>query len=320
MFVKRLRELKLYFGLLVIEGVIEDELNLAGSEWSMLEDIEELLEPFMLIQQFLEGQKYVTLPFAPYLITVVRQKLEDKCENARSDVVRTLANEMLNHKIKGLNTYWGKGEVNTLYDENEVPGRSNRQKGFPRTSLLAAALDPRSKSLKYIGVLDRIKIWDQIKSLMRKIMDEIRTRKAQLANLDAVVAPSKDVARPLTALFEGIGDDDESAVADDEIDITVSLELDCYKAMKGLPIMHTGDIVANPLAWWQMHEKKFPALSILARRTLCIPATSAPSERVFSVAGLTISKCRTSIQPQHASDLIFLHDSWPLAEECEREI
>ena len=60
--------------------------------------------------------------------------------------------------------------------------------------------------------------------------------------------------------------------------------------------------------------------SILARRTLCIPATSAPSERVFSVAGLTISKCRTSIQPQHASDLIFLHDSWPLAEECEREI
>lgn len=161
---KRLRELKLYFGLLVIEGVIEDELNLTGSEWSMLEDIEELLEPFMLIQQFLEGQKYLTLPFAPYLITVVRQKLEDKCENARSDVVRTLASEMLNHKIKGLNTYWGKGEVNTLDDENEVPDRSNRQKGFPRTSLLAAALDPRSKSLKYIGVLDRIKIWDQIKS------------------------------------------------------------------------------------------------------------------------------------------------------------
>ena len=63
-----------------------------------------------------------------------------------------------------------------------------------------------------------------------------------------------------------------------------------------------------------------PVLSILARRILCIPATSAPSERVFSVAGLTISKCRTSILPQHASDLIFLHDSWQLAEECEMEL
>ena len=84
--------------------------------------------------------------------------------------------------------------------------------------------------------------------------------------------------------------------------------------------MHTGEIVADPLAWWQMHEKKFPTLSILARRTLCILATSAPSERIFSVAGLAISKCHTSVQPQNASDLIFLHNSWPLAEECEKKI
>lgn len=49
------------------------------------------------------------------------------------------------------------------------------------------------------------------------------------------------------------------------------------------------------------------------------PATSAPSERVFYVGGLTISKRRSSVQPQHASELIFLHDSWRLAEECEKE-
>ena len=53
---------------------------------------------------------------------------------------------------------------------------------------------------------------------------------------------------------------------------------------------------------------------------LCVPATSAPTERVFSVAGLTISKCRASVLPQNASDLIFLHDSWLVAEECEAEL
>ena len=61
----RLRELKLYLGLLVQENVIDEDLNLSGSEWDMLEDIEEILEPFMLIQRILEGQKYVTTSFVP---------------------------------------------------------------------------------------------------------------------------------------------------------------------------------------------------------------------------------------------------------------
>lgn len=63
-----------------------------------------------------------------------------------------------------------------------------------------------------------------------------------------------------------------------------------------------------------------PLLGILARRMLCVPATSAPTERVFSVAGLTISKCRASVLPKNASNLTFLHDSWSVAEECEAEI
>ena len=74
-----------------------------------------------------------------------------------------------------------------------------------------------------------------------------RKRIKSIQITDVVAAPSKDVTRPLTALFEGIGDDCESAVADDGIDITVTLELNCYKATKGLPIMHTGEIVADPL-------------------------------------------------------------------------
>jgi hypothetical protein len=36
--------------------------------------------------------------------------------------------------------------------------------------------------------------------------------------------------------------------------------------------------LANPLFWWQQRELKFPILSNLAKRFLCIPATSASSE------------------------------------------
>lgn len=39
------------------------------------------------------------------------------------------------------------------------------------------------------------------------------------------------------------------------------------------------------LTWWKLQKDKLPILAALARAYLCIPATSAPSERLFSTAG-----------------------------------
>ena len=49
------------------------------------------------------------------------------------------------------------------------------------------------------------------------------------------------------------------------------------------------------LEWWKIHENRFPILSKIARDYLGIPATSAPSERVFSEAGNLITNKRTSL-------------------------
>jgi len=71
--------------------------------------------------------------------------------------------------------------------------------------------------------------------------------------------------------------------------------------------------LANPLFWWQQRERKFPILSNLAKRFLCIPATSASSERLFSAAGLTIAKDRANLLPDNANLLLFLHENWDIA-------
>ena len=55
----------------------------------------------------------------------------------------------------------------------------------------------------------------------------------------------------------------------------------------------------------------------MALRVLCIPATSAPSERVFSVAGLTIAKDQARLAPHTANELIFLHDALPAIKKYE---
>ena len=51
---------------------------------------------------------------------------------------------------------------------------------------------------------------------------------------------------------------------------------------------------SDPLLFWQKNSKKFPSLSKIAQKYLHIPATSAPVERIFSVAGKTFTpdRCR----------------------------
>ena len=54
----------------------------------------------------------------------------------------------------------------------------------------------------------------------------------------------------------------------------------------------------------------------IARKVLCVPATSAPVERLFSHAGLTIANDRARLLvPDMAEDLVFLHDAWELMDE-----
>ena len=55
----------------------------------------------------------------------------------------------------------------------------------------------------------------------------------------------------------------------------------------------------DPLAWWEMHSLVYPTLSILAAEFLATTATSVPSERVFSVAGYTVNKQRSSLASEN---------------------
>lgn len=59
------------------------------------------------------------------------------------------------------------------------------------------------------------------------------------------------------------------------------------------------------LEWWRKNEERFPALSNLAKKLFCIPGTSVPSERLFPVAGNTVTKKRSSLKPENVDMLVF---------------
>ena len=51
----------------------------------------------------------------------------------------------------------------------------------------------------------------------------------------------------------------------------------------------------------------FPMLAKLAHRELGKPASSAPSERVFSKAGFVIQARRNRLAPSTVNNILFLH-------------
>jgi hypothetical protein len=97
----------------------------------------------------------------------------------------------------------------------------------------------------------------------------------------------------------------------------VRRELDGYKNLPDLPAVHkrkNGHAKrkngrpkpTDPLQWWKKKQDQFPILAKLARVYLAVPATSAPSERVFSKANHIISKTRCRLDPAKAGRMIWL--------------
>lgn len=68
---------------------------------------------------------------------------------------------------------------------------------------------------------------------------------------------------------------------------------------------------SKPLETWKEWCTGMPLLGEVARKWLAVPASSASSERVFSSAGLTISKKRTKLGAERAATLVFLKTAWP---------
>ena len=76
-----------------------------------------------------------------------------------------------------------------------------------------------------------------------------------------------------------------------------------------------GNDWANPLKWWQLKQQVCPRLSKLAKIVLAIPATSAPTERIFSKATNVLSKKRAGLTAENAGMCVFLQGNLDMLDE-----
>lgn len=153
---------------------------------------------------------------------------------------------------------------------------------------VATALDPRFKDLKSLSKPDRGQVWDSINALLLNMEKE----KEKPTQPDNQVTPEPAIKKPALMLAQGSSSEEEED--------SIEQRLERYKAE---PLIGIED---SPQDWWRTHEASHSEMAHLARKYLATPATSVPSERLFSLSGHVVQNKRASLLSENVNRLVCL--------------
>jgi hypothetical protein len=198
-------------------------------------------------------------------------------------------------------------KISDMLDEKETDSntiakmkKAMREKLERRTTLsqispdyfkLACLLDPRTRKLKFMDAEEQEATKAELSELMKLIQDDNDEGSGNLVNLEETGA-AYDASDSDAWLGDILGSDTP------DVPVSISEEMGKYLAEPQMQV--------NPLQWWKDNQRFYPKLSQIAREVLAIPATSVPAERIFSLAGRTVTKARASLHHEHVNMLIFM--------------
>ena len=156
-------------------------------------------------------------------------------------------------------------------------------------AVLATAVDPRHSHLTCFTPEQRSGVQD----ILREKVQQMTSSGKQMQGEEPAKKKKKETA--MSFLLGMTTQDDSDS----------STEVDRFVAESQL---QPDD---DALEWWGRNEHRFPMVANLARRLLCVPATSVPSERIFSTAGMIVNNLRSSLSPDNVDMLIFLNKNLP---------
>ena len=84
-----------------------------------------------------------------------------------------------------------------------------------------------------------------------------------------------------------------------------------WAAYQSTPFKSTSTSKQWDPSWWVTHQDQFPHIAFTARKVLCLPATSASSERLFSCAGLVSTPLRNRLKADKLEKVTLLASNDP---------
>lgn len=251
-----------------------------------LESVNRALSPLVEFTDALSGEEYVSVS---YLKPVLHLLNTTVLAAAEDDTTVT-------KRIKG-------GILQYLNDKYDDPATDDLLD-------MASLVDPRFK-MAYVAdnrkAYIKAKAMAEMQALLEKQAQSPSTQASSSTHspphssteaADAVdaaeVVEAKRMKRSLGSFFKKDSIPGPAARPDRE-----AIEIEFQSYLHALEV----DGEANPLDWWRLHEPNFPRVASLARKYLCIPATSAPSERAFSTGGNIVTCHRAALKPDNVDRL-----------------
>lgn len=199
----------------------------------------------------------------------------------------------------------------TIRSFKEVVGQDLRVRfcGVGATTsagMVAALLDPRFKNLNFLGVGDdalvvKEEVFEEVQRLLQPLL---------LNQNDPVEPAPKRQKQALSGLDFILGSyplqDEDVDMANDYGEAEHHEQQDEFAKFRGFVPIDGITNTTDPIKWWSDNAARFPTVSKLAQRYMCTPATSVPSERVFSAAGNIVNSKRSLLTPEHVNMLVFL--------------
>jgi hypothetical protein len=244
----------------------------------VLKSVHKALSPLAEFTNALSGETYTTVSGVLPMLSVLR----DVCDERQDEDTTALTSTILENVRVYLETKYADERIQELL-------------------AIAAFLDPRYRMDFLSG--DGLMTDDYIK---RQVIDRAAMCAVQVQQINVsethnedtdIQPPTKKIS--LTERLKQKRMEKRQAGRTDTPEEKARKEVENYLAEPS----YDGDC----LAWWKVNKAKYLLLSSLVTKYLCIPATSTPSERLFSYAGQVITSKRNKLNPQRADTLIFLN-------------
>ncbi|XP_051962423.1 E3 SUMO-protein ligase ZBED1-like [Xyrauchen texanus] len=162
---------------------------------------------------------------------------------------------------------------------------------------IATVLDPRFK-LNYVSEDNKVSVKDRLKNEMTSI--GMQSPPTTDPSAQPSLPPVEKKRKTLGCFLKAAKGNEAAAPSDASQENDVDMELGSYLLTRNI------DSEDDPIIWWKEHKGQYPKLSVLARKYLCITATSSPSERVFSTGRNIVTCQRSSLKPHNVDRLVFL--------------
>lgn len=254
-------------------------LVLTWQDVEVLESLNKVLSPLQDFTDALSGEQYVSVSYLKPVLHLFNTSILAVEEND-TQLTKDIKKKILAY----LNEKYADPDTDDLLD-------------------MASLLDPRFRTT-YIS-------YEKVEDIQAKAVEEIKSIQAESemtgSSTTDMSVPAGSVSPPeekrkksLSSFFKMQSKSSMGSSSDTLSEDSIKMELRSY--------LQTQEVDSNtdPLTWWKSREVNFPRIAKLARQYLCIPATSTPSERVFSTGGNIVTCHRAALKPDAVDRLIFL--------------